>query len=548
MATYGVSTYGTAGSTYGVAGYPWPQLRIYIGTTIDLTMFIIEDDDLGVLDQNTLGDTLRYAWVEVTNDVIDQGVTISRGSSRNQGPYFRYEAGRVSFKLNNRTGDYDPSNMAGRFVIGGVTQLRPSLPVLVKAYYDGDYYVLFTGYVDKWEVTYPSVGTTVSYTDVSAVDGVGVLTAADPLESPEQGSGDTVVERIERVVDNVSWETDARDFQSTDLSTFLPTTLAQSAWSEIQLAADSVNGYLYLDRYGVLTYRSKAMFPRSPSLLFGDGGIPVLDAMISNDPSQIYNVVKMAQAGGSQVNIQDEASISLYGMRTYSRTDLQVQSEEDVYNAAEYVLSQYGTIQLRVEQMKVELDDSSDRATWRQLLELEMLQRTRLSYVTTDGRSIERDGLVRGYQLRISSRSWSWDVSTGQIPNRLGEFTLDNTLLGVVSRWASNDDIRLAYAWRRMVAYYGAAQARVLWLLGEGFGGPAFASDFDHFEWAYGVDTGFVDRTLWVFYQKVNTGTVYTPFPETDFPVDTDEPVYPELEGTVNVPTLLDRYQRLAAF
>jgi hypothetical protein len=279
----------------------------------------------------------------------------------------------------------------------------------------------------------------------------------------------------------------------------------------------------------------------------------VLDAMISNDPSQIYNVVKMAQAGGSQTNIEDAVSISLYGMRTHTRTDLQVQSSEDVTNAAEYVLSQYGEIQLRVEQMRVDLDDSTDRATWRQLLELEMLQRTRLAYVTTDGRSVERDGLVRGYRLQISSRSWSWEVSTGQIPDRQGEFTLDDSEKGVISRWADGDDILLARQWEQMVAALGEANALVRWMLGD-IGGTPPGTNWDPvvLDWYTGTGSfatagAFNDRTRFVIYQNINNGVVYPPL-TGDVPVNTGEPMYPDNTGTVNVPTLLDRYPRLAAF
>ena len=59
-----------------------------------------------------------------------------------------------------------------------------------------------------------------------------------------------------------------------------------------------------------------------------------------------------------------------------------------------------------------------------------MLTRIGATITTTDGRSITKDGLVRGIGLNISQFNWNWRLSTISAPNALGDFQLDDLELG----------------------------------------------------------------------------------------------------------------------
>ncbi|MGA1076458.1 MAG: hypothetical protein ACO307_15200, partial [Ilumatobacteraceae bacterium] len=328
MALYGIDRYGSA--TYGPPSEAWPYLQVFIGTSRESDSLILDDPDRGILDDATLGDNLGFAWESVANYVTDSGVVINRGSTRSQGPYFRYEAGRASFTLVNQDGAFDPTNTTSPYFIGGVSQLRPSLPVKVEALFKGVTYTLFVGYVDRWEVTYPGAGNTTSVVEVSCTDIVGVLAAADPLESVAQGTGDTVAARIDRILDKVGQGDEVRDFDVATTETLQATTMAQAAWTDILLAADSFNGYVYADRAGVLQYRTKSNFPRAASVNFGEGGIPVEGLHITSDVEQVYNVVKLGRAGSSVVAVEDTTSRALYGLRGFQRGDLICTDDDQV--------------------------------------------------------------------------------------------------------------------------------------------------------------------------------------------------------------------------
>lgn len=85
----------------------WPTLTVELGLTTSSTALVLGDATLGLVGTGTLG---AVTWTDVTTDVVESsGVSLNRGSTRNQGPYFRYEAGSCQFTLLNRNGKWDPT-------------------------------------------------------------------------------------------------------------------------------------------------------------------------------------------------------------------------------------------------------------------------------------------------------------------------------------------------------------------------------------------------------------------------------------------------------
>ena len=412
----------------------WPTLTVEIGTSSASDSFVLDDATDGKLDTGgELGDDFGRTWVDITDAVrVSAGVTINRGSTRNAGPYFRYEAGALSLSLDNRDGEFDPFNLSGTHVSVGVTQLRPGLPIRVQATHNGTTHKLFVGFVQTWTVTYPATPQTDSVVEVVAADGVAILQAADPLASPEQGSGENVGDRLNRIFDNVDWNASARDIDDDGLETLNPTELAQSAWTEALVASDSVNGWLYCDKHGRIVYSTKSRFPRSPTIVFGSAGIPISNAEISSDLDQVFNAVTLSRAEGSQQGVRDEGSIALFGLRGYERNDLVVATDYLIAESAQHILSQHSDWQMRIEGFEVAGRDNWPASTWRQMLDLDVLERVQSDFTTTDSRTITQEGLLRGLTITVAPSSWHWSVSTTQAPEALGDFILDDTGFGLL--------------------------------------------------------------------------------------------------------------------
>ncbi|MFM7062643.1 MAG: hypothetical protein ACKO04_04000 [Actinomycetes bacterium] len=411
----------------------WPTLVVELGLTTSTTSLILGNDPRGKLDTGTLD---AVTWTDVTSSVVEAaGVSINRGSTRNQGPYFRYEAGSCQFKLLNRNGAWDPTNTSGPYSAGGVTLLKPGVPVRVSATYGTATFVLFVGRAESWQVDYMEAGTH-STTTVTASDPIATLVAADPLEQGQQGTGENAGARINRVLDNVGWPAADRDVDTSGLATFQATTLAQAAWTEATLVSDSVNGYLAADSLGRVVYREKNRLPRSSTMTFDDTGanLPLVDVQTSYDADQLYNLAKLARTGSTEQSASDVTSQSQYGLSTFSRSDLVVQNDDQVQDAANYIVSQYAQLTTRIESVRSVAHAGSSDAVWLQLLDLDVLDRATVSFQTPDGRTVSRDGLIRGIGLSVRANDWRWAVSFSQAPNPLGNFTLDSPTLGVLDQ------------------------------------------------------------------------------------------------------------------
>ena len=294
---------------------------------------------------------------------------------------------------------------------------------------------LFIGYVNQWNKAYPGAANTDSVVEVVATDATSILSTsfANKVE-PAVGSGETVPNRLNRILDAVSWSADEREIDTTGTEQYAETELGSDAWSLLYDTAAAVNGYLYLSRSGTVVYQTRSQFPRSADFTVGEtGDLPVVSLHVANDWDQVYNVVRIGRQDGPVQQVQDETSKALYGVRTFSTTNSPLLSDIDVANTASYILDQFKDQELRLEGLKLEPDGEYNDDQWTILLSLDVLQRVQATITTTDGRTVSLDGLVRGIQLNIKPYQWHIDVSTLAAPQPGGNFTLDDLALGLLA-------------------------------------------------------------------------------------------------------------------
>jgi hypothetical protein len=64
-----------------------------------------------------------------------RGLTITRGTTSPQLTGFVADAGHASTTLSNRDLRFDPNNLTGPYVTGGVTDVVPGVPVTIQTTY-----------------------------------------------------------------------------------------------------------------------------------------------------------------------------------------------------------------------------------------------------------------------------------------------------------------------------------------------------------------------------------------------------------------------------
>jgi hypothetical protein len=171
-----------------------------------------------------------------------------------------------------------------------------------------------------------------------------VLAAYDPVEQPASGAGDTAAERVGRILDLAGWPVQLRDVTAGGV-TLKSSTMADAIWTQLLQVADTDLALLWVRRDGRLAFRPEGRVgvgndlaarlvicpPDTP--VPGVTSIPVvtIGGAQFSDIRNVVSVSRQKEEGGAEaatVTVRDDASAARYLRRSYSRTDLQHQSEE----------------------------------------------------------------------------------------------------------------------------------------------------------------------------------------------------------------------------
>jgi len=333
-----------------------PQIIVEAGLVPDApagqagTALRLSDVTLGLLDTGTLG--TATGWTDISAQVIS--FTITRPSTRLQGPLQNYQAGTCSILLDNSDGRFDPDNLSGPYVTGGVTQLVPMVPVRVRAVFATVAYGLYSGFADGWIPAAVSYEGGYAELTLPATDAFKILAGVTLAAVGITGVGADTGARMRDILGRVGWYTSAeRLLIDTGNSLLQGTTLGADALSLMQVAADSEIGRLYVSGAGAIVFRNRRSLltdPRSNTVqaVFGDlpgtvqpAGTELDCAAVgrASDDTTIANDVQATRAGGGLQEVRDTASIAKYLFpRTYVRADLILQGDKDALNWAQWVL------------------------------------------------------------------------------------------------------------------------------------------------------------------------------------------------------------------
>jgi len=346
----------------------------------------------------------------------------------------------------NSNSRYDtvPRRVTGVTSLGnGYYQIALSQPLSQTAA-AGDYlrgidlvYDLFLGFADNWDINWD--GPNWSEVQVNASDQFKVLNNVGMAEVGAIGNGDTVSDRLNRILDTLGWSQVSRAINDTDTTVLQDTTYGTDALSELQLAADSGLGELYIDGAGRIFYRglgSSLIEARSAhsQATFGDGGgdeLPYTNVEISYDDAQLVNDATISRANGTPQNAFDSSSIQRYLRHTFERTDLQMQSDTIALTFAQWLVAQRKEPELRFDALTI-FPLSDDTLLFPQALGREIGDRiTVLRRPPGGGTVISRDEYIRGIAHDFTPGSWvtTWTLQSAQ---DLSLLTLDDADLGAL--------------------------------------------------------------------------------------------------------------------
>lgn len=359
-------------------------------------------------------------------------VTYRRGAERWDS---RYTAGTATVTLDNTTGLFTPISDAPQ--PWGVP-FRPGRQVQISCIPDPaspDVRVtLFTGRIDDREDHYEEAGAELT-TRIDLVDILGELGANNP---PALETATGVESTSERVASALDYAGIDPDLLLIDVGVHHMETsyLAQPTLEECQRAADAEGGAFYADPDGRLIFRSRDWLTASPRSVTVQGylgfdvnpdpGTPeaqIVSGSVRTTESlgRVRNDVQYSRAGGTLQHVEDPDSITLHGRRSYTRTDLNNNSDAEVLYLAERALAAYSEGRLRVEELAIVANEDAESEELNVLFYgVEMGDLVALEVRTLHGWKIPSSGAhVIGIAGRITPEEWRVT------------FTLDDSLVGV---------------------------------------------------------------------------------------------------------------------
>lgn len=379
-------------------------------------------------------------WVDVSCDVRTLQTHI--GGARSDGALTKSEAGTCSLTLADPNRIYDPLNPDSPWQYGGRSRLAPGTPLWVWAeLLDTESTVstwrLFTGTVDTWQEDW-ALHKQDREAKVVASNATRDLVNLDWGEQPAQGAGETVDERIQRILSHYGYTDDTELDES--VITLQATTLAKSAWELLGRATDDELGALWLDQFNVLQFRSRDTWLtlEDPILWVGcpDGYDSVIEAEVKAS-GEMHNAIYASITGGTTQIARSEPSISLYGPHNYKRTDLGLQTDSQAGAWAVFLLQVQGFPRGQI--ARVTLRPAFTPEMWPTLLGLRLIEdRVRVQWQPGDEPLVETTARVLGVDHSISRHTW--------------ETELDLTMADLFARvfhWGhhANDRLTQGYVW-----------------------------------------------------------------------------------------------------
>ena len=312
------------------------------------------------LNTGTLGDGSFFYDISTSVRTINT----NRGRRR---ALERFGTGTATITLDNRDRSFDPTNTASPYYNAtvGVTGVVPSIPVVIRATWNGVTYPIFRGFIDSWTFDYSDAGigdatATISCSDafkplstiigglpssasisssgttsfdigisnpsdgggfgVSAIDVTGsgttggINVSGGVSTTPIIGSGtDLPGLRIETVLDAIGWPDNLRDID--EGTTYLaPQDASKTPLDMLQEAAAADSGVIYVDDDGTIIFADRdAIISDERSITVQStydttdaAGKKFVDTSIVYDDSLIYNIVKIDRkvttaAGGEEL-------------------------------------------------------------------------------------------------------------------------------------------------------------------------------------------------------------------------------------------------------
>ena len=222
------------------------------------------------------------------------------------------------------------------------------------------------------------------------------------------------------------------DIGTVDLGT-QPVAAGTPLLDYLNLIAETEGGYSFQTREGRQRFKQRVSPSGSDYLSLGLDGIGITSISASYGTELLYNRIKVQNIGGSVIQVDDENSQDLNGVRELDLTGLLGANDDEALSLATFLATNYSTAQLRFDEVEVSVskydegDDISE--TQEKLVTAEIGDFVEVSYRPNNtGDTIVQNKRIIGIRHRITPNDYFMSFALDDV--RQYSLILDDEIFG----------------------------------------------------------------------------------------------------------------------
>lgn len=381
----------------------------------------------GVFGTNVFADSAG-----VIVDVSDQvdNIQLSRGRNAISDTF---QPGTLSLRIVDLNGDFNPQNTTGPYY--GL--LSPMRKISITATYGSITYPLFAGYILGYNTATPKNVGEVTYTTITAIDGLRLLYNAQITTVSGTSANQLSGARIGNLLDQVSWPASQRSVDAGQTTMQADPATARTVLNACQTVSTSEYGAFYMDAAGNAVFKDRSTATKSVSgtaVVFNDTGtgISYYNALWLLNDAQIFNKAFITATGLATQTAVNAASVTKYFTHGYTQSDLLMQDTATALNyALAYVASRAETT-VRCDAITLDLYTANYTTGTIAALDLDFFDPVTIT--TTQPAAVGTSTLTKtlqvfGVQHSISVNSWKTTFTT--LEPIIDGFIVGSSLYGI---------------------------------------------------------------------------------------------------------------------
>jgi hypothetical protein len=342
------------------------------------------------------------AFADVTTTDL-RSVDLMRGRTRADQ---KISAGTMTIVLDNRSGNYDPDNLSGTWVSGGVSLLRAGLRARLVATWSSTAYIMFDGYLETpdADVNFDAFSTMI-FTDAIA----SFAKVTIPALNDYYYNGETTTTRMGRLLNYANWPSGSSWRSLTGSVTLQATAQGANMMDMVDQCVQAEGGAFYISRSGVATFLNlQHKFSRPTMLLLDDSPssttIEYYNLKTTAGTLQLVNDATVNRGKLKQKTARYAPSVTKYGQVRKVAVDAPILVDNVASKLALYLARKDGDPKTTVSQVSftaLALD-----VLYPDFLSIELMDQLTVNRVTVDGRSLSMNLVLEGAHHVITPENW----------------------------------------------------------------------------------------------------------------------------------------------